>query len=36
MDTLLTYENIGKVYRYVGETTEDYVNGALYEVAEEV
>lgn len=36
MNTLLTYENIGKVYRYVGETTEDYVNGALYEVAEEV
>lgn len=34
MDALLISENIGKVYRYIGEDTDKYINGDLYEVEE--
>lgn len=36
MDALLVAENIGKIYKYVGETNEKYTNGALYQISEEV
>ena len=32
MDALLVEENVGKTYRYVGETAEEYVNGDIYVV----
>lgn len=32
MDAVLVAENVGKVYRYIGTTTADYINGDLYEV----
>jgi hypothetical protein len=35
MDALLVTENIGKVYKYTGATTETYTNGELYLVGEE-
>lgn len=35
MEELLTEENIGKVYRYTGETNTNFVYGALYQVTEE-
>lgn len=34
MDSLLIADNIGKTYRYIGETTSDYTNGDLYMVEE--
>lgn len=36
MDALLVAENIGKIYKYVGETNEKYTSGALYQISEEV
>lgn len=30
-----TSESVGAVYKYIGETTEAYENGALYIIAEE-
>ena len=35
MELLLVEENIGKIYRYTGETNETFINGALYQVAQE-
>jgi hypothetical protein len=34
MNNALSEENIGKIYRYTGETNFLYVNGALYQVTE--
>lgn len=34
MDALLVSGNIGKVYRYIGEDTDIYTSGDLYEVEE--
>lgn len=35
MNSSIIKENVGKIYRYVGETNEKYVNGALYLIEEE-
>jgi type 1 fimbria pilin len=35
MEQLLVEENIGKVYRYTGETNDKFVYGALYQATEE-
>lgn len=35
MDLAFKEENIGKIYRFLGETNEKYVNGALYMIEEE-
>lgn len=35
MEALLVEENIGKIYKYVGTTTDVYTNGELYIVGEE-
>lgn len=35
MDAQLVEENIGKIYKYVGETSDVYTNGELYQVIEE-
>lgn len=32
MTALLTADNVGKVYRFTGETDDTYTNGDLYEV----
>lgn len=34
MKTVLTSENIGKIYRYIGETNDEFTHGELYEVIE--
>lgn len=34
MDALLIEENIGKAYRFVGESTIDYIQGDIYLVEE--
>lgn len=34
MNALLVAENVGKVYRYTGDDTDDYTSGDLYEVEE--
>lgn len=34
MNNLLVAENVGKVYRYIGETTDNYINGDIYIVEE--
>ena len=34
MDTLLVTANIGKCYKYIGETDSKYVNGDIYLVEE--
>lgn len=34
MDALLIEENEGKVYMYIGETTDTYINGDIYIVTE--
>ena len=34
MNALLVSENIGNIYRFVGETTDMYVNGDIYIVEE--
>lgn len=36
MTKLLASENIGSVYKYVGETTEKYINGDIYVVEENI
>lgn len=36
MENKLISENIGKIYKYVGETNETYTNGEYYEVIDEV
>lgn len=36
MNTLLVAENVGKIYKYSGETNETFTNGAFYEVEEDV
>lgn len=36
MTALLSSENIGSVYKYIGETTEEYINGDIYVVEETV
>lgn len=36
MNALLVAENVGKVYRYTGDDTDDYTSGDLYEVEEGV
>ena len=36
MTKLLSSNNIGSVYKYVGETTEKYINGDIYVVEETV
>lgn len=35
MDAVLVSANVGKIYKYVGETNETYANGNLYQVTEE-
>lgn len=35
MDSVIKKENIGKIYKFLGETNEKYVNGALYLIEEE-
>ena len=35
MENATKEQNIGKIYRFVGETNEKYVNGALYLIEEE-
>lgn len=32
LTTMLVAENLGKIYRYTGETNDTYTNGDLYEV----
>ena len=34
MRQLLTEENIGKIFQYTGETSGEFVTGALYQVTE--
>ena len=34
MEAVLVAENIGKIYKYVGETNETFKNNKLYEVIE--
>ena len=34
MEMLLTFENIDKIYKYIGETNETFTNGNLYQVME--
>lgn len=34
MEAVLVSENIGKIYKYVGETNETFTNGNLYQVTE--
>ena len=34
MEAVLVVENIGKIYKYVGETNETFTNGNLYQVTE--
>lgn len=34
MEAVLVAENIGKIYKYVGETNETFTNGNLYQVTE--
>ena len=34
MEAVLVAENIGKIYKYVGETNETFTNGNLYQVME--
>ena len=34
MDAVLVSENIGKIYKYVGETNDTFTNGNLYQVME--
>lgn len=34
MDSLLVEENIGRVYKYIGDTTETYTNGQYYIIEE--
>ena len=36
MENKLISENVGKIYKYVGETNETYTNGEYYEVIDEV
>lgn len=36
MDEVLVSTNIGKIYRYIGETNEKYVSGDIYIVEEDV
>lgn len=35
MQAVLVAENVGKIYKYVGETNETYSNGNLYQIVEE-
>lgn len=35
MQAVLVAENVGKIYKYVGETNETFTNGNLYQVIEE-
>lgn len=35
MDAVLAAANVGKIYRYVGESTENYINGEYYRVKED-
>lgn len=35
MEAVLVAENIGKIYKFVGETNETFTNGNLYQVIEE-
>lgn len=34
MDAVLIDENVGKIYKYVGETNETYINGNVYMIVE--
>lgn len=34
LTNMLVAENLGNVYRYIGETNETYTNGDLYEVVD--
>lgn len=34
MQAVLVVENIGKIYKFVGETNETFTNGNLYQVME--
>lgn len=34
MEAVLVAENIGKIYKFVGETNETFTNGNLYQVME--
>lgn len=34
MEAVLVADNIGKIYKYVGETNETFTNGNLYQVME--
>lgn len=35
MQAALVSENVGKIYKFVGETNEIFTNGNLYQVVEE-
>ena len=35
MTALLVEENVGNMYKYLGDTTDDYVNGDIYIVEQE-
>ncbi len=35
MEAVLIVENLGKIYKYVGETNETFTNGAIYQIVEE-
>lgn len=34
MNAVLTADNVGKVYKYIGTTTDTYENGAYYVIEE--
>lgn len=34
MEAVLVAENVGKIYKYIGETNETFTNGNLYQVME--
>lgn len=36
MDALLVSENVGNYYKYIGESTDNYINGDIYMVEEVV
>lgn len=35
METVLVAKNVGKIYKFVGETNETFTNGELYQIVEE-
>ena len=35
MTEVMVSENVGKFYKYIGETTTDFVSGSIYQVVDE-